>query len=244
LEREEWASIIKEAKAKLKGPYCCRKKNQEWARLLLGTHLLVKYNKSFFFRGFKCHQRVTLQCRSSEFIIFCIRQISSWDSYNSQSLPKIQREFPSWPKISAVFHLSTRRQKVLFLNFGDRTICTGFDVVEIKASSTRVFDVTWRLRLKTMSVISYFKTLQWINVQIPKGNGLSPSSLVSIGHWSNGVEENLSMCGKIWGNIIIMKKEELCYSETWENVITTHIWNPNEDCYLNNNCREKMAAQK
>jgi hypothetical protein len=28
LEREEWASIIKEAKAKLKGPYCYSKKKK------------------------------------------------------------------------------------------------------------------------------------------------------------------------------------------------------------------------
>jgi hypothetical protein len=29
LEREEWASIIKEAKAKLKGAFCYRKKEQQ-----------------------------------------------------------------------------------------------------------------------------------------------------------------------------------------------------------------------
>jgi hypothetical protein len=30
LDREEWASIIREVKAKLKGPYCYRKKKKNW----------------------------------------------------------------------------------------------------------------------------------------------------------------------------------------------------------------------
>jgi hypothetical protein len=94
-----------------------------------------------------------------------------------------------------------------------------------------------------MFVISDFKALQRINAMIQKSKALSPSSLVSVGHWRDGVEGN-SMCGKFWGNSVTMKMEALCYSETFKNFITTQIRNPNEDCHLNNNRCEKLTGQK
>ena len=88
---------------------------------------------------------------------------------------------------------------------------------------------------------SDFKVLQGINAVITKSKALSPSSFVSVGHWS---EWKKMWCTGGSEEIVTLKMEALCYSETSKNFITTQIRNPNEDCHLNNNRCEKLTAQK